>query len=221
MQATDSIPNCFNWFSKSVNCNLSSSSNRQRFPEKAFVSPVFSETSSNVLPTPSTLRTSIRPPIKSTSCRVIANPNPNPSTPCAEESRVKAWNICSKSSRAIPRPVSLTEKTRYRTRTNTWIVTVPRAVNFKALDNKLSTICLILNGSPEKLASADFSTFNIRFSCFLSATGCIADTILSNNTLGLKAIRFISNLWDSKRWKSSKSLTSESKWSDDAFMFCK
>ena len=58
------------------------------------------------LPSPSVLCTSIVPSSKVTSFFTIDNPSPNPSSPCAPERRVNSWKMRSRSSDAIPFPVS-------------------------------------------------------------------------------------------------------------------
>ena len=63
----------------------------------------------NVLPFPGALSMSILPNRSSTSLRVIDNPSPNPSCPCALLRRVNSLNMRSCSLAVMPHPVSDTQ----------------------------------------------------------------------------------------------------------------
>ena len=60
------------------------------------------------LPFPNVLCTSIVPSSRRTSLCTMDNPSPNPSSPCAPGRRVNSWKMRSRSSDAIPLPVSAT-----------------------------------------------------------------------------------------------------------------
>ncbi len=109
----------------------------------------------NVLPSPSSLSTPIRPCIISTKRREIAKPRPVP--PCFRvvdpSACVNAWNKRSCTSDAKPIPVSATAKRKLWVRASpsaraTCTTTSPPSVNLMALPTRLVKICRNRPGSP-------------------------------------------------------------------------
>ncbi len=119
-------------------------------------------------PAPGVEVTAIRPPIMSTSARVMARPSPAPSWRrlALPSTWVKRSKIASSFSAAMPTPVSSTV-TRITVAPggassaearDTSIETWPRSVNFTALLARFSTICRIRGKSPTAISGRPGST---------------------------------------------------------------
>src|SRR5262249_4597176 len=104
----------------------------------------------NVLPSPSSLSTQIRPPCSSTSFFESASPRPVPSrssspgSACWNSSKIRAWSAA-----ASPGPVSATEtQTSPSTRAVLTSTAPPAGVNFTAFERRLKITCLMRRSSP-------------------------------------------------------------------------
>ena len=111
----------------------------------------------NVLPRPLPLSTSMLPASRRTDRSTIDSPRPKPSTPAADSSRTKLSNIRLHSSALMPHPVSVTLMHNSPPRMPHASVTVPREVNFRALDSRLSTMRRMRIASLMTVASAEAS----------------------------------------------------------------
>ena len=145
------------------------------------------------LPCPGVLSTFISPSWSSTNLRVIESPNPNPSCPCAPGRRVNSVNIFSCSALLIPQPVSSTLNVRRTPEYETFKVILPSFVNFRAFDNRFSTICLMRKGSPSSVRSCCKSGTYDSVIPFFSASGrkllyISSISLYGRNATGLRSI---------------------------------
>ena len=111
----------------------------------------------NVLPRPGWLSTQIRPPIISTSCRLMARPRPVPPKRRVVESSAceKGWNSRAICSAVMPIPESRTAKrkvTSFTCRLTSSVDTTmsPCSVNLRALLVRLVSTCESRSGSPTR-----------------------------------------------------------------------
>ena len=140
----------------------------------------------NVLPSPASDSTQIRPPINSTICFEIESPSPVPpySLVVEDSACVNFWKIASCLSRGIPIPVSATEKCRIPGLSpgTTRIATTPVSVNLMAFDTRFtSTRCNRLE-SPFTYRGTPAVYFDNRSSPF-----CDAETESSSTTRSTSA----------------------------------
>ena len=170
------------------------------------------------LPSPSLLCTSIVPSSKTTNFFTIDNPKPKPSSPCAPDKRVNSWKIRSRSSVAIPFPVSEIAIVSLEESYLAVNAISPFGVNFTALDKRLFTICRSRKGSLMYLPFNSWATWHCKVNPLAAVNGSKLTWISSNNCEGLKVTRFTSALLRSSRWKSSKSLTNFKRCSEELFI---
>ena len=151
------------------------------------------------LPRPGVLSSESEPPRSLTRRSTIERPRPKPSTPRAERRRTNSAKIRSRSSGAMPRPVSRTEKVSCPSATSTRSVTEPRSVNFSALDTRLSAICRMRKASPTTSRSAPAAASSRRSSPLAAAAAAKPVRIVSKSCAGLKTTGSTSILWASRR----------------------
>src|SRR5262245_50968883 len=167
----------------------------------------------NVLPSPSSLSTQIRPPCSSTKRFERARPSPVPSR-CASPASVcvNSSKIRSRSSGPRPGPVSATEtRTSPLVRAALTSMPPPAGVNFTAFESRLKITCLIRRSSPSTMSTSDDVVTPMRTPFVVARSRTI--TTPRSRASGKENGATSSSTWPASTFDRSRtSLINESRW---------
>jgi hypothetical protein len=139
----------------------------------------------NVDPTPSSLRTTMSPPIARARSRLIERPSPTPSSDdTAPLTCTNGSNTFSRCASASPMPVSVTCTTTVPASTPASHVTVtcpPSGVNFTALLSRLRRICRSFTALARANRSGAFDA-NVKVSPFSRICGITSDSTAAHTS---------------------------------------